>query len=227
MASCSPSRTRRSSRLHRPRPPDRAEGPDRRSTASPRPCSWLVVVTPIGGWSAAPGARRPCRARRRDRGRGHLVGHPVRLRPARDGAYDPGDVRAVRLPAPGDRDRHRDRCARSAPDVDRGRGCRARRARGRGAPRAAAASSSGTPHSCTPGSQCSTSSACRAGSCSSRRTGRSAASTRAWLRPRRRPPARRPRPGFRDARRRAAPRSSRHGASRPNQSGSGAASPHA
>ena len=60
-------------------------------------------------------ARRPGRPRRGDRRRGHLLGDPVRLRPARHGAHAPGDLRAPRLAPAGDGDRDRDRRAGQIP----------------------------------------------------------------------------------------------------------------
>ena len=88
----------------------------------------LVVVTPLAGWDAVPGARRPGRDRRGGRRRRRLVGDPVRLRPAGDGAAAARDLRAARLAAARDRDRDRRRRARAG--AVRGRSCR-RRARRR------------------------------------------------------------------------------------------------
>ena len=68
----------------------------------------LVVVTPIAGWAALPALTDPV-ALVAGLGVGVcLVGDPVRLRPARDGAAGAGDLRAARLAAArdGDRDRH-------------------------------------------------------------------------------------------------------------------------
>ena len=64
----------------------------------------LVVVTPLGGLGRAAGARRPGRARGGHRRRHLLVGDPVRLRPARDGAAAARDLRAAGLAAARDRD---------------------------------------------------------------------------------------------------------------------------
>ena len=55
----------------------------------------VVAVTPIAGWAAVPALRRPGGARRRRR-RGHLlVGDPVRVRPAGDGATAARQLRAA------------------------------------------------------------------------------------------------------------------------------------
>ena len=67
----------------------------------------LVVVTPLAFWDAVPALDDPVAIAAGHRRRRRVVGDPVRLRPARDGAAAARDLRAARL-APardGDRDR--------------------------------------------------------------------------------------------------------------------------
>ena len=65
-----------------------------------------------GGLGRGARAARPGRAAGGRRGRHLVVGHPLRLRPARDGAAHARGLRADGLAAPGDRDGDRDRRAR-------------------------------------------------------------------------------------------------------------------
>ena len=64
-----------------------------------------------GGLGGGAGVRRPGRAGGRRRRRRDLVGHPLRLRPAGDGAAGPRDLRAHGLAAARHGDRHRHRGA--------------------------------------------------------------------------------------------------------------------
>ena len=94
-----------------------------------------VAVTPAAP-AAAPALTDPALDRRGHRRGRDVVGHPVRLRPARDGAAPALDIRASGVPPPGHRDG--DRGARPRADAHRGRGRRrgARHRRSRPSPRA-------------------------------------------------------------------------------------------
>ena len=103
-----------------------------------------VVVTPIGGWAVLPALERPGRDRRRHRRRRVVIGHPVRVRPARAGADDALDLRADGLAAARHGHGDRDRRAAQLPTAVEVAG---RRARGRGrrrAPRAGTSAFGGT-----------------------------------------------------------------------------------
>ena len=79
-----------------------------------------VVATPIGAWAAVPAFTDPV-AIAAGIGVGDLVlGHPLRHRPARDGAHVALDLRAHGRAAAGDGDGHRHRRPRAA--AQRGRG---------------------------------------------------------------------------------------------------------
>ena len=74
----------------------------------------LVVVTPLAGWAAVPALTDPVGAARRHRRRHQLLGDPVRVRPARDGAAGAQHLRADGVAAPRHGDGDRDRRARPA-----------------------------------------------------------------------------------------------------------------
>ena len=78
--------------LHRARPPGRDQRSDRRRSTAWRSRCWSPPWSPLPS-----GSRTPCRpftdpvrARRGRRRRHRVVGHPLRLRPARDGPAAPG-----------------------------------------------------------------------------------------------------------------------------------------
>ena len=101
-------------RLHRGQPPRRPARPvpgiDLLGVAM---LIAAVVVTPIGGGRGAR-LRRPGGDRGRHRRRRLVLGHPLRRRPARDGAHVALDLRAHGRAAAGDRDGHRHRRPRAA-----------------------------------------------------------------------------------------------------------------
>ena len=80
----------------------------------------FVAIAPIRAWSAAPALLDPI-ARCRDRRRDLLLGHPLRLRPARDGQAESRHVLADGLAVAGNGDGRRHRRARPDP-LDRGVG---------------------------------------------------------------------------------------------------------
>ena len=91
--------------LHRPRSPHRAEQADERDRRSRRgDAGRLRRHRSDRGLERCAGAARPDRSRGRDRRRDLLVGHPLRLRPARDGEAEPRHVLADGLAAAGNGD---------------------------------------------------------------------------------------------------------------------------
>lgn len=82
-----------------------------------------VAITPLGLASALPALTDLVALGAGIGVRYQFIGHPVRVRPARDATPATRDLRAVRRAATRDRRRRRDRRAATVPDARRGRRC--------------------------------------------------------------------------------------------------------